>query len=129
MKLQDIMKQAGADSEGDPTEKAKKLWSWLETRINVFRRRGNTGLNKTSSRSHVLYIIQDDTKTDATAPGKIFCLADFAGTEELSFLVPESTRKKASEAGYSWFSVALPPQGGTTESTIAPLRLLAQFRL
>ena len=101
-------------------KQAKKLWAWLETRINCFRRRGNTGLNKTRSRSHVLYIIQDDTITDATAPGKIFTLADFAGTEKLDFLVPKQTQEKAKSVtnphtgeGYSWFSVALPPQGGS----------------
>ena len=127
VKLADIMKMAQADKESDPMKQAKKLWAWLETRINCFRRRGNTGLNKTSSRSHVLYIIQDDTITDATAPGKIFTLADFAGTEKLDFLVPKQTQEKAKSVtnphtgeGYSWFSVALPPRAA--RAWLTPLR-------
>ena len=120
VKLTEIMKMAQADTETDPVKQADKLWGWLETRINCFRRRGNTGLNKASSRSHAIYILQDDTIAEATAPGKIFVLADFAGTEKLDFLVPKETQEHAKSVidkrtgqGYSWFSVAIPPQGGT----------------
>ena len=128
--LIEILAESGVNTSKDGKDtQAKKLWSWLETRINVFRRRGNTGLNKTSSRSHVLYIITDETKTDPTAPGRIFVLADFAGTEDLRFLVPSSTQKMAQNSsykfknsdatGHAWYSVALPPQGGlgVTNST------------
>lgn len=108
--LTQAMAESQADKQTDSAEQAEYLWKWLEQRVNIFRRRGNTGLNKTSSRSHVLYIIVDNEKLreGPNVPGSLFVLGDCAGTEDLRFLVPLKTQKAAAAKGLEWYSAALP---------------------
>ena len=74
-----------------------------DKRVVAFRSVTDTGLNPESSRSHLLYIIIRKTKgVDAagkpipmasTERGAQFILADFAGTEDLNYLLtPEAWR-------------------------------------
>lgn len=65
----------------------------FERRVREFRSVTDTGLNPESSRSHLLYLIQRKTKNGGTQPmdpfekGALFVLADFAGTEDLNYLM------------------------------------------
>jgi hypothetical protein len=108
--LNQVMDQAGINQNDTAETRAEKLWHYLESRVNVFRRRGNTGLNKASSRSHVVYILTDDNKP-AGSPGSMFVLADFAGTEDLRFLMPPGAQQRARDKGYDWYSVATSKNG------------------
>lgn len=71
----------------------------FERRVREFRSVTDTGLNPESSRSHLLYIIQRKTKNGGKTPmvetekGALFVLADFAGTEDLNYLMNEDAWK------------------------------------
>ena len=144
----DAQRAAGSDPSVAPPASgqrvAARLWAWLETRLNVFRRRGNTGLNKTSSRSHVLFVFTDDAKLAAGDPGALFVIADFAGTEDLRFLMPPDAVATAQSAyadlrgqtskgrawqhgpepgsldGLDWYSITVPAGPSLADPSIMP---------
>ena len=76
----------------DPA-KFKMFKKDYERRVREFRSVTDTGLNPESSRSHLLYLIQRKTKNggktqmEPTERGALFVLADFAGTEDLNYLM------------------------------------------
>jgi len=70
------------------------LYKEMTNRINYFRSVSDTGLNPESSRSHLLYIIMKTeykgVKIDVGLDkGSMFVVADFAGTEDLNYLLSQ----------------------------------------
>jgi hypothetical protein len=69
----------------------------LIRRVENFRSVTDTGLNPESSRSHLLYIIQRVTKDNQPMSpsdrGAQFIMADFAGTENLNYLMTPTAWK------------------------------------
>jgi len=73
----------------------------MDKRVAQFRSVTDTGLNATSSRSHLLYIVERVTKNKSPmntvkgkhAKGSFFIMADLAGTEDLNYLMSDAAWK------------------------------------
>lgn len=94
---------------------AKQIWNFIDFHAKAIRRTGNTGLNTESSRSHMCFVFVD-LKRKVPAGAKFedisrFVVADFAGTENLEFLVP-ATMRPPTEKRKNWLYAYL--SGNTT---------------
>jgi hypothetical protein len=69
------------------------MFKQVVNRIKLFRGVNDTGLNAESSRSHLI-ILLDDLNKSTRDNGKFFCMIDFAGTEDLNYLLPLTTQNK-----------------------------------